>query len=166
MFQSTYKVRTVVLLSFLITFFLTEQYLTFHSLGTFSQNLLIYFTQDSTISFYGEIIGLLLAAYVVMVTLMPNFSYESLQMPIFHQINSLFLFTMLDGIMMMILGFAQGILNFPQILVFWNIPFYNDLEIFFFLALMIGLVFCILTLSQLFHLMRTRGEDKRHSRPK
>lgn len=163
--ESTYKVKTILITSFLITFFMTEQYISVYSLDIFSQNLINYFQQSATIGYYGEIIGLLLAAYAVMVVLIPNFSADSLQMPIFSQVNRLFLFTILDGILMMILSFAQGIFPSESLLVLYGVPVFTSLEIFFFLSLMTGLIFCVLALSQLFHLMRTRGERK-VSRPK
>ncbi|MHB8395857.1 MAG: hypothetical protein ACYDAZ_00935 [Thermoplasmataceae archaeon] len=163
--ESSYKVKTIALVSLIATFLMTEQYISIYSFATFSHNLVAYFQQSSTLSFYGNIIGLLLAAYAVMVTLVPNFSAESLQMPIFSQINRLFLFTILDGIMMMILSFAQGIFPSQNLLVYQGVPLFTAVEIFFFLSLIIGLIFCVLTLSQLFHLVRNKGE-KRHSRPK
>jgi hypothetical protein len=166
--ESTYKVKTIAIISFLLTFFISEQYLVLYNFGNFLTNFVFFFTTKVTLSFYGAIIGLLLTAYTVLIGFVPNFTGDSLKMPIFGQINRLFLFTILDGIMLMILNFTQGILpvsiaSGAGVISFQGIPIFLDAVVFFFIALMVGLIFCVLTLSQIFNLLRTRGE-KRNSR--
>lgn len=166
--ESTYKVKTIAIISFILTFFISEQYLVLYNFGNFLTNFVFFFTTKVTLSFYGAIIGLLLTAYTVLIGFIPNFTGESLKMPLFGQINRLFLFTILDGIMLMILNFTQGILPLSivegaGVVSFQGIPIFLDAVVFFFIALMIGLIFCVLTLSQIFTLLRTRGE-KRNSR--
>jgi hypothetical protein len=166
--ESTYKVKTIIIISFVLTFFISEQYLVLYNFGDFLTNFVFFFTTKVTLSFYGAIIGLLLTAYTVLIGFVPNFTGDSLKMPIFGQINRLFLFTILDGIMLMILNFTQGILpvsiaSGAGVISFQGIPIFLDVVVFFFIALMIGLIFCVLTLSQIFNLLRTRGE-KRNSK--
>ena len=42
--------------------------------------------------------------------------------------------------------------------LYHNIEFFIDIEIFFFLSLLMGLIFCVLSLSDLFSIVRKRGE--------
>ena len=119
------------------------------------------------LSVYANIIGLLLASYAVLVALIPNFTGESLRMPIFSQINRLFLFTILTGIMLMILNFTEGIIPENGVFSFNRIPIFLDVQIFFFVSLLSGMVFCVLTISQVFEIIRNKGSSpKRITREK
>lgn len=156
--ENLYKVRTIAIISFIVTLALTTNYLRNAHIPDYLPNVgpkfVGFFSNGSLLSFYGTLIGLLLAAYAVLVSLIPNFSHESLQQPIFSQVNRLFLFTIFDGIMLMIIDFANGII--PDN----SIPFFVQVEVFFFLSLIIGLIFSVLSLSDLFRLLRKKGVRK------
>lgn len=153
--ESLYKVRTILIASLAITVLLATNYLQNSYIPVYLPNVgpkfVVFFSNPALISLYGTLIGLLLAAYAVLVALIPNFSNESLQQPIFGQVNRLFLFTIFDGIILMIIDFANGII--PDN----SIPFFVQIEVFFFISLLIGLIFSVLTLSDLFRLVRKKG---------
>ncbi len=153
--ESLYKVRTILILSFMITVLLATNYLRTSYLPNFIPNMsdrfLTFFSNNNLPSLYGTLVGLLLAAYAVLVALIPNFSFDSLQQPIFGQVNRLFLFTIFVGIIMMIINFAGNLI--PDT----GSPLFEQIEVFFFISLMTGLIFCVLSLSDLFKLLRKRG---------
>ena len=149
--ENLYKARTALVLSFLITFIFMNPYIKLINIPDLAQKFAVFFSNQSLLSLYGTLIGLLLAAYAVIIALLPLFSGSSLKQPIFSQVNSLFLFTILDGILLMLIDFTNGVL--PDN----SIPMFLDIEIFFFFALIIGLLFCVLTLSDLFKIVRGRG---------
>ncbi len=153
--ESLYKVRTIVIVSLVVTIMLATNYLKNTFLPVYLPNVgpkfVTFFANQGLLSLYGTLIGLLLAAYAVLVALIPNFSNESLQQPIFGQVNRLFLFTIFDGIILMIIDFANGII--PDN----SIPFFVQVEVFFFICLLIGLIFSVLSLSDLFRLVRRKG---------
>jgi uncharacterized membrane protein len=91
-----------------------------------------------------------MAAYTVMITMIPSFHPESLKQPIFSQINRLFLFTILTGLMLMILSFTNSLIPDRNSIEFIRI------EIFFFFSLLIGLIFSVLSLSDLFKVVSGR----------
>ncbi|MCL4329834.1 MAG: hypothetical protein M1533_02380 [Candidatus Thermoplasmatota archaeon] len=167
--ESTYKVKAIVILGFLLTFLLSgSYYFTQYNYSNYLDVIANYFTKSVTLDFYGVIIGLLLTAYTVLIGFIPNFTGDSLKMPIFGQINRLFLFTILDAMLLMILDFTQGMLSeslvtFAGTYSFAGFPIFLDAIVFFFISMMIGLIFCVLTLSEIFTLLRTKGE-LRHSR--
>lgn len=156
--ESLYKARTITVVSFVITVFLTTNYFRTKYLPVYLPDVgpkfVIFFSNSVLISFYGTLIGLLLAAYAVLVALIPSFSQESLQQPIFSQVNRLFLFTIFVGIILMIIDFTNGII--PDN----SIPFFVQVEVFFFISLLIGLIFSVLSLSDLFRLLRKKGVRK------
>lgn len=153
--ESLFKVRTIVIVSLLITIALATNYLHNTFIPDYLPNVgtkfVTFFSNQGLLSLYGTLIGLLLAAYAVLVALIPNFSNESLQQPIFGQVNRLFLFTIFVGIILMIIDFANGII--PDN----SIPFFVQMEVFFFISLLIGLIFCVLSLSDLFKLIQRKG---------
>lgn len=152
--ENLYKVRTLVIISFILTFLLENHYIKFLEDPALSAKFDTFFNNGNLLGLYGTLIGLLLTAYSLIVTIIPLFSSDSLQKPIFSQINSLFVFTILDGILLLIIFFAGGLI--PD-----NTSFYFlDSEIFFFLCFLIGLIFCVLTLSDLFRIIRKRGARK------
>ena len=61
------------------------------------------------------------------------------------------MFTILDGIFLMVVYFSNGILPIDVI------PDFIYIEVFLFISLLIGLFFCVLTLSDLFKIIRKRG---------
>lgn len=156
--ESLYKVRTVVITSFVVTLLLATNYLHTKYLPVYLPNVgpkfVTFFSNNALLSLYGTLIGLLLAAYAVLVSLIPNFTSESLQQPIFGQVNRLFLFTIFVGIILMVIDFANGII--PNN----SIPFFVQTEVFFFISLILGLMFSVLTLSDLFRLLRKKGVRK------
>lgn len=156
--ESLYKVKTIVIVSLAVTVLLATNYLHGTIIPDYLPNVgpkfVTFFGNTSLLSLYGTLIGLLLAAYAVLVALIPNFSNESLQQPIFGQINRLFLFTIFTGILLMIIDFANGII--PDN----SIPFFVQIEVFFFISLLIGLIFCVLSLSDLFKLLRKKGNRR------
>ena len=149
--ENIYKVKTLVIISFILTFLLENHYIKFLSDPALSAKSNTFFNNGSLLSLYGTLIGLLLTAYSLIVTIIPLFSADSLQKPIFSQINSLFVFTILDGILLLIIFFAGGLIPDNSSFLFL------DSEIFFFLCFLIGLIFCVLTLSDLFRIIRRRG---------
>jgi hypothetical protein len=149
--ENIYKVKTLVIISFILTFLLENHYIKFLSDPALSAKFNTFFNNGSLLSLYGTLIGLLLTAYSLIVTIIPLFSADSLQKPIFSQINSLFVFTILDGILLLIIFFASGLIPDNSSFLFL------DSEIFFFLCFLIGLIFCVLTLSDLFRIIRRRG---------
>ncbi|MCL4331445.1 MAG: hypothetical protein M1304_04160 [Candidatus Thermoplasmatota archaeon] len=149
--ENIYKVKTLVIISFILTFLLENHYIKFLSDPALSAKFNTFFNNGSLLSLYGTLIGLLLTAYSLIVTIIPLFSADSLQKPIFSQINSLFVFTILDGILLLIIFFAGGLIPDNSSFLFL------DSEIFFFLCFLIGLIFCVLTLSDLFRIIRRRG---------
>jgi hypothetical protein len=149
--ENIYKVKTLVIISFILTFLLENHYIKFLSDPALSAKFNTFFSNGSLLSLYGTLIGLLLTAYSLIVTIIPLFSADSLQKPIFSQINSLFVFTILDGILLLIIFFAGGLIPDNSSFLFL------DSEIFFFLCFLIGLIFCVLTLSDLFRIIRRRG---------
>lgn len=149
--ENIYKVKTLVIISLILTFLLENHYIKFLSDPALSAKFNTFFNNGSLLSLYGTLIGLLLTAYSLIVTIIPLFSADSLQKPIFSQINSLFVFTILDGILLLIIFFASGLIPDNSSFLFL------DSEIFFFLCFLIGLIFCVLTLSDLFRIIRRRG---------
>ena len=87
-----------------------------------------------------------------MVTMLPHFTSESLRQPIFAQVNRLFLFTILNGLLLMFIAFMNSISTIS------TVPLFIYIEIFFFLTLLTGLMFCVLALSDIFTIVRKRGE--------
>ena len=140
-----------MIISFILTFLLENHYIKFLADPALSVKFNTFFNNGSLLSLYGTLIGLLLTAYSLIVTIIPLFSSDSLQKPIFSQINSLFVFTILDGILLLIIFFAGGLIPDNSSFLFL------DSEIFFFLCFLIGLIFCVLTLSDLFRIIRRRG---------
>ncbi|MEM0156993.1 MAG: hypothetical protein QXN26_02875 [Thermoplasmataceae archaeon] len=149
--ENLYKVKTLVIISFILTFLLENHYIKFLADPALSTKFNTFFNNGSLLGLYGTLIGLLLTAYSLIVTIIPLFSADSLQKPIFSQINSLFVFTILDGILLLIIFFAGGLIPDNSSFLFL------DSEIFFFLCFLIGLIFCVLTLSDLFRIIRRRG---------
>ena len=149
--ENVYKVRTALIVSFVITFIFMNPFIKILNISNLPAKFAVFFSNAALLSLYGTLIGLLLAAYAVIIALLPLFSGDSLKQPIFSQVNSLFLFTILDGILLMFIDFTNGVL--PDN----SIPLFLEIEIFFFFVLMIGLLFCVLTLSDLFKIVRKRG---------
>ncbi len=164
--EASYKVKTILIVAFILTFLITAQYLRSFGTDLFLGKFTLFFQASDTLSVYANMIGLLLASYAVLVALIPNFTGESLRMPIFSQINRLFLFTILTGIMLMILDFTQGIIPESGVFSFQGVPFFLDIQIFFFISLLSGMVFCVLTISEVFEIIRAKGAPpvKRNSR--
>lgn len=156
--ESLFKVRTIVAISFVTTVALSTNYLHNSYIPVYIPNVgskfVTFFNNQNLISFYGTLIGLLLAAYAVLVALIPSFSYDSLQQPIFGQINRVFLFTIFTGIILLVVDFTNGII--PDN----SIPFFVQMEVFFFISLIMGLIFSVLSLSDLFKLLRKKGARK------
>ena len=167
--ESTYRVKTIIIVGFFLTFLLSgSYYFSQYNYANYLDVIANYFTKSVTLDFYGVIIGLLLTAYTVLIGFIPNFTGDSLKMPIFGQINRLFLFTILDAMLLMILDFTQGMISeslvtFAGTYSIAGFPIFLDTIVFFFISMMIGLIFCVLTLSEIFTLLRTKGE-LRHSR--
>jgi hypothetical protein len=149
--EGVYKAKYAVLFSIIITFFLSNKYVKFSSSADYITNFKSFFTDSSLLVLYGSLIGLLLAAYAIVITLIPYFSSDSLQQPIFSQVNRLFIFTIMDGIMLMVIYFLNGVLPIS------SIPDFIYFEVFMFFALLIGLFFSVLTLSDIFNIIRKRG---------
>lgn len=163
---SLYKTSVVLVISGIITFLLSNTYFTFLPGIYYASNLGTFFSNTSLPVLYGTLIGLLLSSFAIVIAVVPIFSTASLRQPIFNQINRLYTFTILDGILLLIINFTNGIINYKEVLGFIYI------EIFFFVALMIGLVFCVLSLSDLFKIIRRSGsrenitQSKKESKPK
>ena len=149
--EGVYKAKYAVLFSIIITFFLSNKFVRFSSSADYITNFKSFFTDSSLLVLYGSLIGLLLAAYAIVITLIPYFSSDSLQQPIFSQVNRLFIFTIMDGIMLMVIYFLNGVLPIS------SIPDFIYFEVFMFFALLIGLFFSVLTLSDIFNIIRKRG---------
>ena len=150
--DTLYKLRNLAFISIFIDFMLTNpigsEFLP--NTKTTVTNLSTFFSNPNLLTFYGTIIGLLMAAYTVMITMIPSFHPESLKQPIFSQINRLFLFTILTGLMLMILSFTNSLIPDRNSIEFIRI------EIFFFFSLLIGLIFSVLSLSDLFKVVSGR----------
>ncbi|MDH2905703.1 MAG: hypothetical protein PXX82_05065 [Methanomassiliicoccales archaeon] len=150
--ESLYKISTAFIVSFIFTLFLSDSY--FRKFGLYSQNskFIPFFDSPALLTVYSTIIGLGLAAYAIMVTMLPHFTSESLRQPIFAQVNRLFLFTILNGLLLMFIAFMNSISTIS------TVPLFIYIEIFFFLTLLTGLMFCVLALSDIFTIVRNRGE--------
>jgi hypothetical protein len=154
--DSFYKLRTVVIISFLITFFLTTNigkiYIPTDTLVT--KKIVSFYLNPSILTFYGTIMGLMMAAYTVMISMIPIFHPESLKQPIFGQINRLFVFTIMIGLLSMIMDFASSIIadTSSYYVIF--------LEIFLFISLITGIVFSVLSLSDIFNILRGKRIGK------
>ncbi|MEM0155835.1 MAG: hypothetical protein QW597_04445 [Thermoplasmataceae archaeon] len=150
---SFYKIRTVLIVAFIITFFLMNPYIEFFKYSNaYVGSFVTFFANNSLLAVYGSLIGLLLASYSVLITIIPNFHSDSLKQPIFGQVNRLYVFTIMDGILLMFVDFTDSIIAYD------DFRFFIDIEVFFFLSLLLGLIFCVLSLSDLFTLVRRRGE--------
>ncbi len=150
--ESLFKVRNDIIVSFVITLLLVDR--NFNLAGIYSppSSFIAFFAGDQLLVVYATIIGLLLAAYSILVAMVANFSGESLRQPIFGQVNRLFLFTILNGILLMIISFINTVSSVSLNSLF------IDIEVFFFITLLIGLIFCVLALSDIFSLVRKRGQ--------
>lgn len=149
--NSLFKVRNNVAVAFILTALIMDPRFSAFGLYHPPATFLTFFAGSQLMVVYATMIGLLLAAYSILVAMLPNFAGESLKQPIFGQVNRLFLFTILNGILLMILSFVNTI---SSISTFW--PFV-DAEVYFFITLMTGLIFCVFALSDIFGLVRNRG---------
>jgi hypothetical protein len=149
--EGLYKAKYAIIFSFIITVLLSNKIIRIYNGADYVSNFSTFFSNGSLIVMYSTLIGLLLAAYAIIITLIPYFSADSLQQPIFSQVNRLFMFTILDGIFLMVVYFSNGILPIDVI------PDFIYIEVFLFISLLIGLFFCVLTLSDLFKIIRKRG---------
>ncbi len=152
--ESFYKVRTLLVISVVITFLLENRVVKYLYDPALTDRFNSFFTNSSLIVLYGTLIGLLLTAYSLIVSIVSMFSSESLQKPIFSQINDLFVFTILDGIFLLLIFFTGNFIPGSYSYIFL------DVEIFFFLCFLIGIVFCVLTISDMFKLVSNRGLRK------
>ena len=150
--DSLFKVKNDILVSLLVTIFLVDRSLNSAALYHPSSTFVTFFGGSQLLVVSATIIGLLLAAFSIMVAMLPNFEVASLKQPIFGQVNRLFLFTILNGILLMIISFVNTVGTVES---WW---FFVDLEVFFFITLLTGLVFCVLALSDVFTLVRKRGQ--------
>lgn len=149
--EGIYKAKYAILFSLIITILLSNKIIKIYSGAGYISSFSVFFSNNSLIVMYSTLIGLLLAAYAIIITLIPYFSADSLQQPIFSQVNRLFMFTIMDGIFLMVVYFSNGVLPIDLI------PDFIYVEVFLFLCLLIGLFFCVLTLSDLFKIIRKRG---------
>ena len=154
-----FKLRTVVSISFLTTFMLTifpsipsvESYFNSVSQSKYiTENIVTFYSNPNILNFYGTIMGLLLAAYTVLISMIPVFHPESLKQPIFGQINRLFVFTILIGLFSMIFDFANSIVSSNSYLSHYLIT----IEVFLFISLILGLMFSVFSLSDMFNILR------------
>lgn len=161
--ESFYKLKTVLLFSFIGTFLLENNIIAFledPTLTTLITNRFVsFFSDPGLLGLYGTLIGLLLTAYAMIVAILPLFSSESMERPIFSQINRLFVFTILDGVALLMIFFTGGFAG-GYSLPYTNTSLFVDVEIFLFLSLIIGLIFCVLTLSDLFKIIKKRGSRR------
>ncbi len=150
--ESLFRVRNDFIVSFVITLLLVDKTFNLAGLYSPSSSFITFFAGSQLLVVYATIIGLLLAAYSILVSMVANFSGESLKQPIFGQVNRLFLFTILNGILLMIISFINTVstVNVNSLFI--------DIEVFFFITLLIGLIFCVLALSDIFSLVRKRGQ--------
>lgn len=150
--ESLFKVRNNIVLSLVVTLLLVDRTLSPVGVYASRSSLILFFAGNQLLVVYATMIGLLLAAYSILVAMLPNFAVESLRQPIFSQVNRLFLFTILNGILLMIISFISTV---GSVNSFW---LFIDTEVFFFITLLTGLVFCVLALSDVFSLIRNRGQ--------
>lgn len=155
---SVFRLSVVLIVSGVITFLLSNSYFDFFPGQNYGVVFSQFFSNTSLPVLYGTLIGLLLSSFAIIIAVIPIFSSTSLKQPIFTQINRLYTFSILDGILLLIIYFTNGIIPDNKI------PFFIYIEIFFFLSLIIGLIFCVLTLSDLFKIIRVGGA--RDSTPK
>lgn len=157
---SIFRLSSVVIVAGIITFLLSNTYFDLFPGENYGAVFSAFFSNTSLPVLYGSLIGLLLSSFAIVIAVIPMFSNTSLKQPIFTHINHLYTFTILDGILLLIIYFTNGIIPDNRI------PFFIFGEIFFFLALLIGLIFCVLTLSDLFRIIRYSGEREHPSRKK
>jgi hypothetical protein len=151
-----YKLRNVVIISFVITFFLTTNIGKFYtpSATLLTKNIVNFYSNPSLLTFYGTIMGLMMAAYTVMISMIPIFHPESLKQPIFGQINRLFVFTIMVGLLSMIMNFTSSVITFKSS---YFVVFF---EVFLFLSLIGGIIFSVASLSDIFNIMRGKRIGK------
>ncbi|MCL4345698.1 MAG: hypothetical protein M1375_00215 [Candidatus Thermoplasmatota archaeon] len=144
-----YKVRVVLILSFAVSFILTtnigQRYFPKSDLVT--NNIVAFYSNSNILNFYGTIMGLLMAAYTVLISMIPIFHPDSLKQPIFGQINRLFVFTIMIGLVSMLLNFASFIVDKSSF-------YFVFLEVFLFISLITGIIFSVLSLSDIFNILR------------
>lgn len=150
--KGVFTTKWALFFSLLVTVLLSNEFVHILNGENYVNNFSGFFTNSALMVFYGSLIGLLLAAYTIMISLIPLFSAESLRQPIFSHVNRLFLFTIMDGIFMMVVYFTSNVLPLSEI------PLWIYIEVFMFFALLFGLIFCVLSLSDLFKIIRKRGE--------
>lgn len=151
-----YKLRNVVIISFIVTFLLTTSigdiYIPSSTLLT--KNIVNFYSNPSILTFYGTIMGLMMAAYTVMISMIPIFHPESLKQPIFGQINRLFVFTIMIGLLSMLMNFTSSVIAFK------SSPYVVFFEVFLFLSLIGGIIFSVASLSDIFNIMRGKRIGK------
>ena len=159
--ETFFKLRTVVSLSLITTFFLTifpnvlvmqNSFYSASQSTTIAKNIATFYSNPNILNFYGTIMGLLMAAYTVLISMIPVFHPESLKQPIFGQINRLFVFTIFIGLFSMLFDFATSIINSNQITSHYLI----SIEVFLFISLILGLMFAVFSLSDMFNILRGR----------
>lgn len=150
--RGVFTLKWALVFSMVVTLLLSNKVVHILNGEDYISNFSGFFASSALMVFYGSLIGLLLAAYTIIISLIPLFSAESLKQPIFGHVNRIFLFTIMDGIFLMVVYFTYNILPIAQI------PYFIYIEVFMFFALLFGLVFCVLSLSDLFKIVRKRGE--------
>ncbi|MCL4350312.1 MAG: hypothetical protein M1535_02565 [Candidatus Thermoplasmatota archaeon] len=163
--ETIFKLRTVFVIVFLISFFLTlAPTLPFFNNVIFSlsqfnyitANIITFYSNPNLLNFYGTIMGLLMAAYTVLISMIPVFHPDSLKQPIFGQINRLFVFTIFIGLFSMVFVFVSSVLSHNSLLAHYII----FVEVFLFLSLIIGLMFSVFALSDMFKILSGRKESR------
>ncbi len=87
--EGLYKAKYAIIFSFIITVLLSNKIIRIYNGADYVSNFSTFFSNGSLIVMYSTLIGLLLAAYAIIITLIPYFSADSLQQPIFSQVNRL-----------------------------------------------------------------------------
>ena len=96
-----------------------------------------------------SIMGLMFAGYTILITMTPIFHPNSLRQPIFSEVNRLFVYTILIGLTSLLINFVSSVLSSYHenaLLLF--------IETYLFFSLILGMVFAVLALSNLFNIVR------------
>ena len=150
-FHSFYRIRNVIAISFLIAFFINDKIGALYIPGDaiISANISSYYLESSMLTFYATIMGLMFAGYTILITMTPIFHPNSLRQPIFSEVNRLFVYTILIGLTSLLINFVSSVLSSYHenaLLLF--------IETYLFFSLILGMVFAVLALSNLFNIVR------------
>lgn len=167
--DSFYRARNAFLISVLVAILINNPYTSLYipTADILKSNIENYYANPNILEFYGTIMGLLFAAYTVLISMMPIFHPDSLKQPVFTHVNRLFVYTILIGLLSLLSNFIISVISSLR-----GSNYEGFVETFLFLSLVIGMVFAVLSLSDIFNIVRGKKmtremeEEKERKRKK